>query len=123
MRRPRSVISSRLPMGVPTMYRQPPPGAAPFEGEGVCAAELCVGRFLDMDRSLARSEKAIVACVVYFSIPHQKKESLCAFVRVQMPEMRPEDGKNRKRGRSTLEKVPALRRQSGGAILCAGHSV
>src|SRR6267378_7243824 len=85
MRSARSVMSSRLPMGVPTMYRQPPPGAAPFEGErGVCAGELCVGRFLDMDRSLARAEKAIVRRVVYFLIPHQKKESLCAFVRVQM---------------------------------------
>src|SRR5258708_20989332 len=34
-----------------------------------------------------------------------------------MPEMRAEDGKNRKHGRAAPEKVPALRRQSGSAFL------
>jgi putative FmdB family regulatory protein len=33
----------------------------------------CVGRFLDIARSLACAEKAIVRCVVYFLIPHQKR--------------------------------------------------
>src|SRR5260221_3399918 len=34
-----------------------------------------------------------------------------------MPEMRAEDGKNRKHGRAAPEKVPALRQQSGSAFL------
>src|ERR1700732_609671 len=55
--------------------------------------------------------------MLYFSTPHHFKETLCASVRVQMPEMRPEDGKNRKHGRSAPEKVPALRRQSRSVVL------
>src|SRR6266852_3165405 len=123
------VMSSRLPIGVPTMYRQPPPGAAPFEGansaaeRGVCAGGSCVRRFLDMPSSLARGAKAIVARMVYSAIPHQNKESFCASVRVQMPEMWPQDGKNRKCERPAFEEVPALRRQSGGAVLRARDPV
>src|SRR5258708_28455866 len=124
MRSARRGMSSRLPMGVPTMYRQPPPDADPFDGErGVCGAEPCVGRFLDMDRSLARARRRLRRAWYTFRSRTRKKESFCASVRVQMPEMRPEDGKNRKRGRSTFEEVPALRRGEGRAVFRPGKLV
>src|ERR1700688_1044971 len=124
MRSARNVMSSRLPMGVPTMYRHPPPGAAPFDGgAGGRSCELCAARFLLIAKSLTRAAKAIVARMVYSAIPHEKRESVCAFVRVQMPEMRPEDGKNRKYEWPAFEEVPALRRQSGSAVLRARDSI
>src|SRR5258707_2286368 len=74
MRSARRVMSSRLPMGVPTMYRQPPPGADPFDGErGVCAAEPRVGRFLDMDRSLAPLGSACAARGILFDSAREKR--------------------------------------------------
>src|SRR6267143_4347272 len=74
MRSARSVMSSRLPMGVPTMYRQPPPGADPFDGErGVCAAEPRVGGFLDMDRSLAPLGRACAARGILFDSAREKR--------------------------------------------------
>src|SRR6266851_1305051 len=59
MRSARSVMSSRLPMGVPTMYRQPPPGADPFDGAEGRSWALCVAGFLDTDRSLARARRRL----------------------------------------------------------------
>src|ERR1700676_647925 len=123
MRSARNVMSSRLPMGVPTMYRQPPPGAAPFDGGADGLWELPAARFLLIARSLTPVAKAIVARMVYSAIPHEKKESVCAFVRVQMPEMRPQDGKNRKYEWPAFEEVPALRRQSGSAVFRARDSI
>src|SRR5882762_1528706 len=74
MRSARRVMSSRLPMGVPTMYRQPPPGADPFDGErGVCAAEPRVGGFLDMDRSLAPLGSACAARGILFDSAREKR--------------------------------------------------
>src|SRR5258707_293458 len=74
MRSARRVMSSRLPMGVPTMYRQPPPGADPFDGErGVRAAEPCVGRFLDMHRSLAPLGSACAARGILFDSAREKR--------------------------------------------------
>src|SRR6266446_6079547 len=74
MRSARRVMSSRLPMGVPTMYRQPPPGADPFDGErGVRAAEPRVGRFLDMDRSLAPLGSACAARGILFDSAREKR--------------------------------------------------
>src|ERR1700676_4571718 len=123
MRSARNVMSSRLPMGVPTMYRQPPPGAAPFDGGADGLWELPAARFLLIARSLTPVAKAIVARMVYSAIPHEKKESVCAFVRVQMPEMRPQDGKNREYEWPAFEEVPALRRQSGSDVLRARDSI
>src|ERR1700732_2306808 len=40
-----------------------------------------------------------------------------------MPEMRPEDGKNRKYEWPAFEEVPALRRQSGSDVLRARDSI
>src|SRR5258708_27026470 len=74
MRSARRVMSSRLPMGVPTMYRQPPPGADPFDGErGVRAAEPRVGRFLDMHRSLAPLGSACAARGILFDSAREKR--------------------------------------------------
>jgi len=56
------------------MYRQPPPGADPFDGErGVRAAEPRVGRFLDMDRSLAPLGSACAARGILFDSAREKR--------------------------------------------------
>src|SRR6266478_5139985 len=73
MRSARSVMSSRLPMGVPTMYRQPPPGADPFDGAEGRSWELCVARFLDTDRSLARARRRLRCAWYTFGFRTRKR--------------------------------------------------
>jgi len=91
--------------------------------EAVCAGASCVVRFLDMPSSLARSAKAIVARMVYSAIRTRNKESFCASVRVQMPEMWPQDGKNRKYERPHLRKCPHCGGKVEALFLRAGDPV
>src|SRR5208337_761619 len=111
MRSARRVMSSRLPMGVATRYRQPRRGVGDTPALGLVF--MTVGK-----ESLARGAcgwTPEAACYNRWFGEHAGG--------IAVRELQAADRENRERVRAVSEEVPALRRKSGADVYSAGHSV
>src|SRR5277367_86659 len=102
MRSARRVMSSRLPIGVPTRYKQPRAVLVSVAAIAVMLKSLTCGAEAltrgDRKRRRARALRHIanhigsLFRVLYFFVWCLRGGSCCATVRIQMPEMRPTYG-------------------------------
>src|SRR6202161_270323 len=106
-------MSSKFPIGVATRYKTPPPAAADFSSSL---------NQVSPTPSLARAQSPNSSHgILVDSRPSRRLPG--AAVRVQMPEMQSQDGKDRTRQRPASQEVPALRRQSRITHLRAGDPI